>query len=116
MARLSILGVIVVVGCGGSDDPDRDAAVLDDAGRDAAVDGGEPDSDAGADGGGTDGGGPDAGGPDECEERGLAACGGSCVRLESDERHCGGCDQACGDGIACVAGGCVEGECDLECP
>jgi hypothetical protein len=37
-------------------------------------------------------------------------CGGACVDLTGDARHCGACGHACGAGRTCLAGGCVEGE------
>ncbi|WAS96752.1 MXAN_6577-like cysteine-rich protein [Nannocystis punicea] len=69
----------------------------------------------------------------------LAVCGDACVDLAHDPAHCGGCDQPCDPGLACLegqcsvacgadraacAGGCVDldndpahcGECDRACP
>jgi hypothetical protein len=37
----------------------------------------------------------------------FAPCGGVCVDLRSDPRHCGGCSIACGD----AGGACVDGVC-----
>jgi hypothetical protein len=36
-------------------------------------------------------------------------CGGACVDVGSDRRHCGGCGAACAAGQGCVAGICQEG-------
>lgn len=36
----------------------------------------------------------------------LAVCGDACVDLAHDPAHCGGCDQPCDPGLACVAGQC----------
>lgn len=36
-----------------------------------------------------------------------ALCDGQCVATTSDRRHCGGCNQACGDREGCVAGVCT---------
>lgn len=36
----------------------------------------------------------------------LALCAGSCVDLDHDPEHCGGCDRACDDGLACAQGLC----------
>lgn len=36
----------------------------------------------------------------------LQECGGQCVDLNSDPRHCGACGSACG-GLACAAGRCA---------
>lgn len=43
----------------------------------------------------------------KCDE-GLTACGGECVRLESDASHCGDCDSDCGEGNLCLEGKCVS--------
>lgn len=66
---------------------------------------------------------------DDCESLGLgcgltgadatrciscAACGGECVSLEEDLRHCGACGHACqveGGEAACVAGSCTVRAC-----
>jgi hypothetical protein len=45
--------------------------------------------------------------PSFCDP-GLAACGGACVDLSSDENHCGRCGEVCDDG-SCEAGVCVAG-------
>jgi hypothetical protein len=37
----------------------------------------------------------------------LAQCGGECVDLDRDPRHCGACDNACAGGQACVLGACA---------
>ena len=34
-------------------------------------------------------------------------CGGLCVEPKADRKHCGKCDQACGDGTICKNGSCV---------
>ncbi|MCX4244315.1 MXAN_6577-like cysteine-rich protein [Paraliomyxa miuraensis] len=36
----------------------------------------------------------------------LLSCAGACVDPQHDPAHCGGCDQACSDGLACIAGAC----------
>lgn len=41
-----------------------------------------------------------------CDED-QSECGGACVDLESDTRHCGGCDIACDAGEACRQSQCV---------
>lgn len=38
---------------------------------------------------------------------GDTLCGASCVDVDNDPRHCGGCDTACGSGELCVAGACA---------
>ena len=50
---------------------------------------------------------PDAGVPVTCNGAGVALCGGSCVSIQSDPAHCGGCDTACASGEACASGVCV---------
>ena len=40
----------------------------------------------------------------------LASCDSTCVDVDVDPEHCGGCDQACADGLACIAG-----ECSVAC-
>lgn len=40
---------------------------------------------------------------------GLTVCDATCVDTASDPAHCGGCNQACGDGVACVGGQCAGG-------
>ncbi|MDP3213914.1 MAG: hypothetical protein Q8S73_07410, partial [Deltaproteobacteria bacterium] len=60
----------------------------------------------------------DRGAPASCE--GGVVCGGACVDLQRDPRHCGGCDTDCtalphvaADGVSCVAGRCVvAGACE----
>jgi hypothetical protein len=46
---------------------------------------------------------------------GLTVCGtgdfGVCVDLQSDRAHCGACDRACTQGIACEAGACQQVAC-----
>jgi len=62
--------------------------------------------------------GADRGAPASCE--GGSVCGGACVDLQRDPRHCGGCDTDCtglphvaADGVSCVAGRCVvAGACE----
>jgi hypothetical protein len=44
--------------------------------------------------------------PIPCPE-GQASCGGECVDLASDPRHCGACDNPCGDSRECVEGECL---------
>jgi hypothetical protein len=38
---------------------------------------------------------------------GSRRCGGVCVSVSDDPRHCGGCDRACAAGQGCVAGACT---------
>jgi hypothetical protein len=49
---------------------------------------------------------------------GLTVCGtgdfGVCVDLQSDRAHCGACDRACTQGIACQAGACQQVACKSE--
>lgn len=74
-----------------------DACVCD------GVDGGRP-----VDGGnGTDSGGTDAGAPSGCSSP-LLTCGDECVDPRTDERHCGGCEDACASGSFCVASVCQD--------
>ena len=35
------------------------------------------------------------------------ACGGPCSKLATDERHCGACGNACGQGTTCKNGTCA---------
>jgi hypothetical protein len=91
--------------------PDIDASAKDSGAmeRDAGTpDVGTPDvgtPDVGAPDVGTpDVGAPDAGG---CTG-GQTLCGGSCVDLQNDARHCGACDRACGEVEACTAGACAS--------
>ncbi len=42
----------------------------------------------------------------ECPS-GLSSCGGVCVDVTADERHCGSCDHACPRSGACESGACV---------
>ena len=58
----------------------------------------------------------------ECRCRdGLVRCGETCVDTRSDPRHCGECDNDCGDQGVCNASNCVEGcgdgrsDCDGAC-
>ncbi|MDC0675206.1 hypothetical protein [Nannocystis radixulma] len=45
----------------------------------------------------------------ECRCRdGLVLCGGTCVDTRSDPRHCGECDNDCGDKGFCNASKCIE--------
>jgi Mg-chelatase subunit ChlD len=37
---------------------------------------------------------------------GETRCGGECVNINSDPRHCGGCQKACGDGEICTDSNC----------
>lgn len=102
--------------------PERDAGSLDagipdvgSAGRDVGtvdvgVDAGSPDAgvaDAGHDSGPSDVGAADAG---TCASD-LTACGGACVDLQHDARHCGGCGRACEVGSPCLAGSCFTAVC-----
>src|SRR4051794_18612956 len=42
-----------------------------------------------------------------CDETGtIKLCGDACVDLSKDPNHCGGCDQACEEGLFCLAGSC----------
>ncbi|WNG59187.1 hypothetical protein F0U59_34005 [Archangium gephyra] len=50
---------------------------------------------------------PDASVPVECNSVGVELCGGSCVSIESDPKHCGGCDKACATSEGCEGGVCV---------
>ncbi|WP_224366391.1 hypothetical protein [Hyalangium versicolor] len=49
---------------------------------------------------------PDASVPVTCDS-GFELCGTSCVRTESDPKHCGGCDKACATSEACESSVCV---------
>ncbi|MBW2463420.1 MAG: hypothetical protein JRH11_17350 [Deltaproteobacteria bacterium] len=83
-------------------DASMDSAVADaaDAG-DASMDSNVGDGgDASTDSGGTDGG---AG----CD-LGEVLCGMECVRIDSDPRHCGGCDMPCDMRDVCSGGACVR--------
>jgi len=46
-----------------------------------------------------------------CAE-GLAACGGSCVDVQTDAANCGGCGNACAAGQVCTAGACRATGCE----
>jgi hypothetical protein len=35
-------------------------------------------------------------------------CGMSCVSLESDQKHCGKCNEKCNDKAMCISGKCEE--------
>ncbi len=79
-------------------DTDTDTDTDSDTDSDADTDGdADTDADADADAG------ADAG---TCEDGAL--CGGACVDLQTDDRHCGAC------GAACVGGACIDGAC--ACP
>ncbi|TAK30193.1 MAG: hypothetical protein EPO40_08770 [Myxococcaceae bacterium] len=39
------------------------------------------------------------------------ACGGECVDVATDRRHCGVCDRACQSGELCLGGGCTWPRC-----
>ncbi len=39
---------------------------------------------------------------------GFEDCGGTCVALGSDAKHCGKCNNACGAGSLCLAGNCEK--------
>jgi|GEM_PF-4434286 len=41
----------------------------------------------------------------------LPSCGGTCVDLAEDARHCGACGNACATGSVCVEGTCKPGTC-----
>lgn len=46
---------------------------------------------------------------DDCDGRvdeGLEVCGGECVDVRSDARHCGGCGMACAETQVCAMGSC----------
>jgi hypothetical protein len=43
---------------------------------------------------------------------GLVACGGACVALDEDSRHCGACGNACPGGQVCILGACKAGTCE----
>ena len=79
-------------------DPD-DATVHPDPGDEGQ---GDPDVDAGADGGGSD---AADGGEPGC---GLVeiSCGGACIDPTRDPDHCGGCDTVCAIGETCDLGTC----------
>ena len=49
-----------------------------------------------------------------CHE-GYDACGGQCIDFDTDDDHCGGCDDACGDDQWCAEGSCAECTSDAEC-
>ncbi|MEZ4385449.1 MAG: MXAN_6577-like cysteine-rich protein [Nannocystaceae bacterium] len=51
----------------------------------------------------------DAGTGDACPPP-LLACGDACVDAQHDPSHCGGCDDACAPGLACL-----EGQCGVAC-
>ncbi|MFE8598550.1 hypothetical protein [Archangium violaceum] len=51
---------------------------------------------------------PDASVPVTCDSVGVELCGDSCVSIESDPKHCGGCDKACATGEGCEGGVCVS--------
>lgn len=42
-----------------------------------------------------------------CCDPGLKCCDGLCVDLNSDDRHCNGCNQRCSPGKLCFGGTCV---------
>ncbi len=53
----------------------------------------------------------------ECAE-GQDFCQGACLDVLTNDAHCGGCDNVCGEGLICVAGecGCEQGDyCDGAC-
>jgi hypothetical protein len=47
-------------------------------------------------------------GPSGCAA-GQTLCGGACVDLQSDGKHCGACGKVCDSGLFCSQGSCVEG-------
>jgi hypothetical protein len=47
------------------------------------------------------------GGKCNCKN-GRDECGGKCYKLDTDEKHCGDCDTACGAGETCCDGTCTE--------
>lgn len=49
----------------------------------------------------------------ECEAP-LTACGDTCVNLDTNDDHCGKCDNACAEGETCQEGECVGGQ-EPEC-
>jgi Stigma-specific protein, Stig1 len=52
--------------------------------------------------------------PPGCDP-GLVACGAACVDLDTNDEHCGGCDQPCGDGD-CLAGVCLYDQPTCQAP
>ncbi len=50
---------------------------------------------------------PDAGNPSAVCAVGQSNCSGSCVNIQSDNRHCGGCGRLCSGGTSCVDGKCI---------
>ena len=88
----------------GSEDANGDEdATNDDAAIEPATDTGEASDGDGLDAGPLDGGPIDAG----CAAP-RRLCGGACVDVQTDPRHCGACGAACTTlGQACVAGKCA---------
>jgi hypothetical protein len=85
-----VAGAVAGYACGGDDDPP--ASPAPDAGHDVATDSGADRAEA---------------------ETGVTcstprtACGGECVELTSDNRHCGRCENSCGSAAVCADGTCV---------
>lgn len=48
--------------------------------------------------------------PKKCKN-GAIKCGKACVNPQTDAKHCGGCNQGCGNGETCVDGECQGGDC-----
>jgi hypothetical protein len=46
----------------------------------------------------------------------LHECGGQCVDVETDRRHCGACGNGCATGQACVIGVCTSDVSAAPCP
>ena len=74
---------------------------------------------------GGDGSGTDPGGTGACTcPPGQTCCDGACTDLNTDEAHCGRCDQPCPQGQTCCEGECKDldrdprncGECGKSCP
>ncbi len=84
---------------------ERDVATVDLGVDVGSADVGVPD--VGVDSGPSDVGAADAG---TCASD-LNACGGACVDLQHDARHCGGCGRACEVGSPCLAGSCFTAVC-----
>ncbi|MCA9583593.1 MAG: hypothetical protein KC416_17460, partial [Myxococcales bacterium] len=80
-------------------------------GGDSSVDGGPTDGSITDGSVGGDGSVGDGGLPTGCG-LGTIECGGACVRPDTNNQHCGGCDSPCVGGQVCAAGVC-ENSCDL---
>lgn len=109
--------LIINAGCDSgtstSSTPDSQAGAGGQSGTDA---GGQTasDSDIMNNGTGDDGGTPqtdgatssDMGSANACGQ--LSDCAGDCIDIQGDSRHCGGCNEACGMGQACVDSACID--------